>query len=238
VIAITFALPVESAGLVRLLRERERGLCGEIKVLRGQIDNRRVEILHTGVGEKACRQRMEMFLQDRQFDLLISAGFAGALNDQLQVGDILLAQNFSTANIDQVRSLLSNHPVQSGDLVTTSRVIDSREERYQIAKSTGAAAADMETDFIARACAERALPMLSLRAISDTPARPLPVPPGILFDIDQQKTRLGKLSLYLLKHPRLLPNTISFAGQVRAARRALTDALDLLLRSNFWRPND
>jgi len=238
VIAITFALPVESAGLVRLLREKERQLCGETKVLRGKIDNRRVEILHTGVGEKVCRQRVEKFLQDRQFDLLISAGFAGALTDQLKVGDLLLAKNFATAKIDQVQSLLSDHRVQPGDLVTMSRVIDSREERYQIGESTGAVAADMETDFIARACAEHVLPMLSLRAISDTPARSLPVPPGILFDIDQQKTDLGKLSLYLFKRPWLLPNTISFAGQASTARRALTHALYLLLRSNFWGPND
>ena len=41
-----------------------------------------IEILHTGVGEKVCRERIEKFLKDQQFDLLISAGFAGALNDQ------------------------------------------------------------------------------------------------------------------------------------------------------------
>jgi adenosylhomocysteine nucleosidase len=232
VIAITFALPAESAGLVRLLREKERRLCSDTQIIRGKIDNRTIEILHTGVGEKICRRRMAEFLQDRQFDLLISAGFAGALNDRLEVGDVLVAANFSTANTQQIQSLLSNHRVQPGELVTLSRVIDSREERYQIAKGTGAVAVDMETEFIARACAEQALPMLSLRAISDTPAQPLPAPPGILFDIDEQKTKLAQLSVYLLRHPNRMPRMILFVRQVRKARSALTDSLETLLRSD------
>lgn len=229
-IAITFALPAESAGFLRLLRDRERRRCGDTHVIGGKIENRNIEILHTGVGEKICRRRIAMLLQDRQFDLLISAGFAGALNDRLKVGDILIAKNFSTVNIDRAESLLSNLPVQVGDLFTTSRVIDSQKERSEIARSTSAGAVDMETDFIARVCAEHSLPMLSLRAISDTPVRPLPVPPRVLFDIDQQKTRLAKLSLYLLKHPTRVSRMILFARQARKARHALTYALETLLR--------
>jgi nucleoside phosphorylase len=230
VIAITFALPAESAGLIRLLREKERRLCGDTQIIRGKIDNRSVEILHTGVGEKACRRRMEMFLQDRQFDLLISAGFAGALNDQLKVGDLLLAKNFASARLDEVRLLLSNLQVQVEDLFTTAHIVGSREERYQIAKSTGAVAADMETEFIARACAEHALPMLSLRAVSDTPAQPLPAPPGVLFDVEEQKTRVPRLAAHLITHPAAVLKLMRFLSQIRKARNRLTRAIVDLLR--------
>jgi nucleoside phosphorylase len=230
VIAITFALPAESARLIRLLREKERRLCGDTQIICGKIDNRRVEILHTGVGEKACRRRMEMFLQDRQFDLLISAGFAGALNDQLKVGDLLLAKNFASARLDEVRLLLSNLQVQVEDLFTTAHIVGSREERYQIAKSTGAVAADMETEFIARACAEHALPMLSLRAVSDTPAQPLPAPPGVLFDIEEQKTRVPRLAAHLITHPAAVLKLMRFLSQIRKARNRLTRAIVDLLR--------
>jgi nucleoside phosphorylase len=241
VIAITFALPAESAGLVRQLREKQRRHCGDTRVITGKIDKRSVEILHTGVGEKICRRRVATFLQDRsaagrirrgeQFDLLISAGFAGATDERLKVGDLLLAQNFSTVNLAPVEALLSDFALHCGDVFTTTRIIDSRKDRDEIARSTGAAAVDMETDFIARLCAEHALPMFALRAISDTPARPLPLPPGVLFDIDQQKTKTVKLSLYALTHPARLPRLIGFGWQVRIARRALTRALETILRS-------
>ena len=232
-IAITFALPAESAGLVRLLREKERHPCGDTQILRGKIDGRSVEILHTGVGEKVCRRRVAKFLQDRQFNLLISAGFAGALTERLKVGDVLLAENFSTADIRQAESLLSGIPVQLGRLITTSQVIDSAEERFELARSSGAAAADMETEYVARACAENALPMLSLRVISDSPARPLPAPPRILFDIDEQKIKPTRLTVHLIAHPTAAWKLTRFARQIRRARKSLTSAIVDLLHQNW-----
>src|SRR2546426_736019 len=82
-IAVTFALPAESSGFLRRLHKKTRTDRNGIRVIRGEIDNREIgaresfrnrtiEVLHTGVGEKICRQRMGSFLQDRQFDCLIS----------------------------------------------------------------------------------------------------------------------------------------------------------------------
>lgn len=229
-IAVTFALPTESAGFRRKLRERERHRYGNTEVIRGKIDNRAVEILHTGVGEKLCRRRLATLLQDAKFDVLISAGFAGALDEQLEVGDIVIGRNFSTTRIAE-ESFLPDLPVKVCDLTTVNHITDSSAQRALLAQATGAAAVDMETDFIAQICAEHALPMLALRAISDTPARPLPLPPGVLFDLDKQKTRPAKLSLYILRHPTRLPRLIGFARQVRIARRALTRALEMTLHS-------
>ena len=231
-IAITFALPVESAAFIKTLRDKRREGIGEFEIVRGKIDNRGVEIFHTGVGEKICRRRMAAFLQDERFELLISAGFAGALDDELNIGDVVIAQNFSSAKI-AAASLPADFPARIRDIATSGHVIDSAEERLRVAQTTGAAAVDMETEFIARACAEHELPMLSLRAISDTPARPLPLPPHVLFDTERQKTRATRLSLYLLTHPARIARMISFARQVRTARRSLTHALAAILRSEI-----
>ena len=91
-IAVTFALPAESAEFLRCLTDKTRTERNGVRVIHGKIDNRKIEVLHTGVGEKVCRQRLAKFLQNQEFACLISAGFAGALNDQLQVGDLLLAE--------------------------------------------------------------------------------------------------------------------------------------------------
>src|SRR5207249_12095103 len=84
-IAVTFALPAESSDFLRHLRNQSRTDRSGIRTIRGTIEDRAVEVLHTGVGEKVCRQRVAEFLQDQQFDLLISTGFAGALSDELKV---------------------------------------------------------------------------------------------------------------------------------------------------------
>jgi len=224
-IAVTFALPAESSEFLRRLRNKTRADRNGLRIIRGNIDDREIEILHTGVGEKVCRERLEKFLQDQQFDLLISAGFAGALNEELRVGDLLLARNFSTFDLDERRSLFSSLPVHIGDLLTVPALIDSREERNNMANESGAAAVDMETKFIARACAAHALALLSLRVISDTPRNLFPAPPDVLFDIERQQTRVLKLTKYFLANPNRLPRLTQFARRIAHARKVLASAL-------------
>jgi nucleoside phosphorylase len=236
VIAITFALPAESSRFVARLAEKKRTIDDGTEIIFGRIDRRSIAVFHTGVGEKICRRRIAEFLQDRQFELLISAGFAGALSSRLVVGDLLLAQNFSTVSFDPARAFHSHLSLQRGDLLTVSQILNSPEERTRATQRSGAVAIDMETECIARACAEHALPLLSLRAISDTPARPLPAPAEVLFDIDHQKTKLSRLSIHLVKHPAALPRLVRFARQVRTARRSLTSALEMLMSSDFAAP--
>jgi len=48
-IAITFALPAESQEFLRSLRNKFRGVRNGIRMIRGKIDDRAVEVLHTGV---------------------------------------------------------------------------------------------------------------------------------------------------------------------------------------------
>src|ERR1043166_15486 len=114
--AVTFALPAESQEFLRLLGSKSRIDRNGISIIRGNIDDRPIEILHTGVGEKVCRQRLGKFLQDQQFDCLISAGFAGALTDNLRVGDLLLAKNFSTFDLSERWSSHSGSPIHLGDM--------------------------------------------------------------------------------------------------------------------------
>ena len=227
-IAITFALPAESSEFLRRLGNKSRADQNGIRTIRGTLDDREIGVLHTGVGEKVCRERVGKFLQDQEFEFLMSAGFAGALNDELRVGDLLLARNFSTLDLDD-RQSFSSLPIHQADLLTLPALIDFSEERNEIARSTGAAAVDMETEFIARACAEYGIPLLSLRVITDTPTQPFPAPPSVLFDIQQQRTHIAVLAKFLLAHPRRMPRLIQFARRIALARSILANALVALI---------
>ncbi|PYJ44955.1 MAG: hypothetical protein DME80_04485 [Verrucomicrobia bacterium] len=110
---------------------------------------------------------------------------------------------------------------------SSGRSVD--EERNEIAHSTDAAAVDMETEFIARACAEHGIPLLSLRVITDTPHEPFPAPPKVLFDIERQRTHLVKLARFLLAHPNHIPRLIEFARRIARARKILATALVALI---------
>jgi len=229
-IAVTFALPAESSEFLRRLGNKTRADRNGISIIRSTIDGRAIEILHTGVGKSICRERIGKFLENQQFAFLISAGFAGALNYELQVNDVSVAKNFSTIDLKQAQSLLSPVLIHPIDLLTVPAVIDSSEERERIARESGAAAVDMETEFIAHACAAYGIPLLSLRVITDTPGEPFPAPAHVLFDIAKQRTNLAKLATFFLTHPNRVPRLVQFARGITRARKILASALVAVVR--------
>jgi adenosylhomocysteine nucleosidase len=228
VIAVTFALPAESSEFLRRLGNKFRADRNDISIVRGTIDHRSIEVIHTGVGENICRQRIGRFLENQQFDFLISAGFAGSLNHELQVNDLLVAKNFST--VDLKHASLSNVSIHAADMLTVPALIDSGDERERIARESGASAVDMETEFIARACVAPGIPLLALRVITDTPTQPLPAPPSVLFDIQRQRTHIAVLAKFFLAHPRRMPGLIQFARRISRARKTLSNALVRIVR--------
>ena len=224
-------MPAESSDFVRLLTKPATSAREGVESIRGQIHGRSVAVFHTGVGEKSCRARIEKFLRQQQFKYLISAGFAGALDPELRVGNLLLSENFSSPELLGSPHLdFAGGALFVGKLATVPVVIDSKSERERWAAESGAAAVDMETEFIAAACAAHRIPMLSLRVISDTPAEPFPAPPGVLFDLEKQKTNFGRLALHLVTHPGALMRLSAFRRRIGIARQSLTSALDKLLR--------
>lgn len=229
-IAVTFALPQESSEFLRRLRDKSRLDRNGSRVIRGNIDDREIEVLHTGVGEKLCRERLGKFLQSQKFELLISSGFAGALDDQLEPGDLLLAENFSTAYPRKNHSSFSELEIWTGNLMTVPALIHSSDERSKLAHTSGASAVDMETEFIARACAEHGIPLLSLRVITDTPRHVFPAPPNILFDIARQRPNPFKLAKFFVTHLTRVPSLVQFARRISEARKTLANALVAILR--------
>ncbi|MEO5717192.1 MAG: hypothetical protein ABIR29_01310 [Chthoniobacterales bacterium] len=214
-IAVTFALPSESSNFRRLLGGRHH----------------EVALLHTGVGQKVCRQRIEPFLDSQPFDYVISSGFAGGVKPSLGLGDLLLAENFSDpALLTRARELLI---CRVAKLATVTRMIESATDRARFARERHAAAVDMETESIAQACATRKIPLLSLRVISDTAAAPFPAPPSVLFDLERQKTDPRKLTAYLFRHPPAVVRLIRFARQIASARANLAAGLDLFIAAQL-----
>src|SRR4029077_11691873 len=227
-IAVTFALPAESSEFLRRLGNKSRADRNGVRIVRGTIGHRSIEVVHTGVGGNSCRKRIGKFLENQQFDFLISAGFAGSLNHELQVTDLLVAKNFST--VDLKHASLSNVSIYAANMLTVPVLIDSSEERERIARESRASAVDMETEFIARACAAHGIPLLDPRVITDTPTEPLPAPPSVLFDIEQQRTHVAVLARFFLAHPKRMLGLVQFARRVARARKTLSSALVRIVR--------
>jgi nucleoside phosphorylase len=216
-IAITFALRAESAQLAAQLREKK-------------INDRRIVIWHTGVGQKHCLLRMNQLLEAKRPDFLISSGFAGSVREDLIVGDLILAENFSDRQLlAKAEQILAGGKVRAVKIFTSATIVDSIADRNEIARANSAAAVDMETAVIADVCAKHGVRMLSFRVITDSVQDPLPVPPPVLFNIERQQTDFATLLRYLLRHPGATRRLLTFSGQIARARAVLTNATVALL---------
>jgi hypothetical protein len=96
---------------------------------------------------------------------LVSFGLAGALRDDLPVGTVLDA----TRVVDADGSELWSRDGDGTTILAADRIVDDPEERRLLHERTGADAIDLESGPLARTGRLDRV----LRAVSDTPARPL-----------------------------------------------------------------
>ena len=221
-IALSFALPEESKGIARLVANASRSGPAALPLITGTLAGREVVILHSGMGMNSASERVTHFLGTHSPSLWIAAGFAGALSQDLRVADIVTVRNFSDATVfAEIASL----PARAGTLITTKQVVETAEQKKDLARHTGAIAVDMETAAIHRLCAAREIPVLAIRSISDTAGQDLPVPARVWFDAVRQRPRPLPLLLYLALHPRRILPFARFVRGIGRARASLTTFL-------------
>ena len=231
-IALVFALPQESQGVVAALRSPVRTGSSALPVVTGWLGTRNVLVLHTGVGAAAARRTLAHYWEMREtyggrWDVLITAGFAGGLDPSLPAGAVVLGGS-DPARLERAREILGKR-AHVGGLATTFEPVETVEAKAAFFRETGALAVDMETEAVAAFCRESGVPWLAVRAISDPAGLPFPVPYDACFDAATQQARPWELFQFLALHPgRALPFA-RFVWNVRRAQRALTKALLELL---------
>ncbi|GII56823.1 lipoprotein [Planotetraspora thailandica] len=135
-----------------------------------------VTVLRTGMGPRRA-ERAAACLPPAS--AVAVTGFAGALDDGLDPGDVLVASEVRWRDLvvpcpsaPDVAARLDDAglAVRTGPLITSWYVVTGRDRRAQWGRS-GARAADMESGPLAVACED--LPFAVVRVVVDTPASPL-----------------------------------------------------------------
>jgi nucleoside phosphorylase len=128
----------------------------------------------TGVGGIMVRQTLDWLAQSHTPRFVFLAGFGGALNGGLQVGDAVHASDVISPAGDRYPTTLSFSPFQRrGTLLTSDRLIADPAEKRLLAERHQAHAVDMETSYLAAWCHERGVPWGCVRAVSDDAATPI-----------------------------------------------------------------
>jgi adenosylhomocysteine nucleosidase len=147
---------------------------------------------------------------------LVSFGLAGGLHDGLDCGEVLDATRVvaDDGSVLWEGGPLGVEAARTATILASSRVIDDPEERRRLHAATGADAVDMESGALARTGRLAGC----LRAVSDTPSRPLgPLSTAVGPDGRLRAAGLGRA----LARPRA---TLRALREVRRALRRLEEA--------------
>jgi adenosylhomocysteine nucleosidase len=107
--------------------------------------------------------------------IVLSAGFAGALQPGYRVGDVILATEVLDAEGDRWPTSWPGElpagpwqpPLRRGKLLTVARLVSGPPTKGELGEKYGALAVDMESATVARECSRQGVPFGCVRAISD-----------------------------------------------------------------------
>jgi adenosylhomocysteine nucleosidase len=174
-IVCLFALGIECGGFVDLLKECKCRRQGSLIEYAGLLHDRPLAVVESGVGAERAASATEELISFYQPKWVVSAGFAGALDEKLRRGHFLMADTVvdekgATLDVglkmspEQIAAVKGLHV---GRLVSVDRLIRTRAEREKLAAAHGALACDMESAAVAEVCRRRHTRFLSVRIISD-----------------------------------------------------------------------
>ena len=161
-------------------------------------------VLITGMGRKNAEASLLKALASVQPKLVLSCGFAGALNPELPAGAVV----FEADEAAGLEGRLTGAGARPARFHCVDRVATTAAEKRRLRDTTGADAVEMESAVLRALCRVRHLPSATVRAISDTANEDLP------FDFNALMTPGQKLS-----YIRLAGALVVAPGRIPALRR-------------------
>lgn len=246
-IALLGALEEEVSDLRRQMTLDEVLALPACHLSRGKVRGRDVLLAQTGLGRERVEAATKLILERYPVTTLISLGFAGALAEELEVGDVVIYSTVhcATGRIEEAtkqRSYCSDDGLLRlatdalegttvrfciGSGVTVPRLVSSPVEKQGLGQAFHAHIVDMESYWIARIASSKRIPFVAVRAISD--ARRDSLPP-----FDQMLTTNGrwqwkKTLSHFFRHPQHLAALPGLSRNAWRARRNLTVSVECLV---------
>lgn len=201
-------------------------------------------LMESGMGFANAASAAEMLISCDRPDLLISTGFCGGIAPELLAGDVVVAKKIIITNqsgFDEIPLLLSSigqtfiarqaaegWRTFGGTFVSTSSITSKTRLAGMLSGHYPNPVVEMESGAIAVIAAENNIPLLAIRAVSDTAAEELGFSLDEFCDRDLRRIRPYKVLLTVLRKPRIIAQLVRLSRSSRRAAESLTVALSRL----------
>jgi nucleoside phosphorylase len=193
-----------------------------------------VSILLTGIGRANAEKSVREFLGKQLAgtlappNLVLTCGFAGGLNLDLNVGDILFEIGNQKSEIGDLEGRLLAAGAKPAKFVCVDRVATTVADKKKLRDETGADVGEMESAAIHAVCVEKKIPCATVRVISDTANEDLPLDFNALAKPDKN-IDYGKLAWTIAKSPGKIPALIKMQKQTQFAAQQLAKVLEKII---------
>jgi hypothetical protein len=197
-------------------------------------------VLETGLGAAALEKGLAWLLGSPPLGNVpyrpkrtLLAGFSGALQEGLNVGDLILATEFLDPKGERWPATWLppsdwQPGIRRGRLLTTAHLISDPEEKRRLGRQYDALAVDMESAVAARLCHRHGVPFGCLRVISDD--WDTPISPRLVDLLRHGRVALPRLLAAVLRSPRLVREMWQLARHTRIAAQQLGRGLGEWMR--------
>ena len=243
-IGIITAMPEEFRAASRCLEPGIVMQMASLKTLRSQTAGHEFLLVESGMGFDNAARAAEMLVRDCQPDLLVSAGFCGGIATELLAGDVVVAKEIIIANEDGfeeipvqispvgqnfvARQVAEGKRTVGGTFVSTSIITSKRRMAGLLPGSCPNPVVEMESGAVAIIAAKNNIPLLAIRAVSDTADEELGFSLDEFCDPDMRRIRISKVLLTILRKPRIIPQLMRLSRSSSRAAESLTAALSSL----------
>ena len=198
-----------------------------------------ITILHTGIGRQNAEKSLREFLATHSPKLVLTCGFAGGLNPDLKLGEVVFEIIPSSSRRESAQTGIGNQlePIYVGcynkliaagatpvKFFCADRIATTIAEKKALRASAGADAVEMESAAIHAVCRERGIPCATVRVISDTANENLPLDFNALSKPDKNLD-FGKLFLAIAKSPGKIGALMQLQKKTKFAAEQLADVL-------------
>jgi len=196
-----------------------------------------VDIIIVGIGRQNAEKSVREFLATHSPEWVLTCGFAGGLNPDLKLADVV----FEFGNWQTAIGNLSEPPhvgcyekllaagAEPAKIFCADRIATTVAEKKKLRDETGADAVEMESAAIQAVCAERGIPCATVRVISDTADEALPLDFNALSKPDKSLD-FGKLFLAIAQSPGKIGALMRLQKKTSFAAEQLAAALSKILK--------
>jgi adenosylhomocysteine nucleosidase len=173
------------------------------------------------MGAEAALRAYAAAVSDGPVDMLLSVGWAGALNAEVPAGTVQVPTVVIDAQTGEQFNLSQGE--RKWRLVTTVRVAEAAEKTRLAATYRDAVLVDMEAATVARLAAMNEIPLLCIKGVSDAAGAVLP---DLNQFIDERgQMRMARFLAYIAVRPRYWPSLLHLGKNSARAADAMRDLI-------------